>query len=443
MQRAGYWALIRTNKNYRRLWLSDITSLFGDWFNTIAIYTLVAQLGGSAQALGFVFIAKLLPIALAAPFSGIIVDRFNRKTLMIVSDLSRAAIVLLLLTINSADQLYWVYMIVAAQVVMSSIFLPARSATVPNITSPAELATANALSAATWSVLLTIGAAAGGLATELLGIKAVFIIDSLSYCLSACFIASIAIPRTEPDFDTATDPAHLSPNQTSPHDKESRFFPVYVVRTAINDMALGFRYLKQNLHILRVAIAKAIWAGGVGAIFYMFALLGPMVSPNNPSVAMGLLYSAAGLGTGLGPIIARPWFAEDRWPIITGICIILGGLLYVIFGYLPWTYGVLVIIILAHTAGGANWVMSTVVLQRRTTDHYRGRVFSTELLLFTLANSASIFVASQLLNTDKWEIRTVLVAFACWQIICGSVYLTWSIIGERTYRAQRCSNPTQ
>lgn len=437
MQNSSYWTLIRSNANYRRLWLSDVTSLFGDWFNTIAIYTLVAELGGSAQALGFVFIAKLLPIALAAPFAGILVDRFNRRKLMIFADLSRAAIVLLLLTIDSSNQLIFVYVIVATQVIMSSLFLPARSATIPNITTPGELVTANALSAVTWSILLTVGAAAGGLATEFLGTQAVFIIDSLSYCLSAFFITRIILPAKPVAASLQNNTSITETNPLSAdsknHDPEPHATGLFSI--ALNDMTLGFQYLNRNPHILRITLAKAIWAGGVGAIFYMFALLGPIISPTNPAIAMGLLYSAAGLGTGIGPIIARAWVAEKNWPIISGVCIMLGGMLYVIFGLLPWTYGVLVIIVMAHTAGGANWVMSTVVLQRRTIDHYRGRVFSTELLFFTLANSASIFVASQVLNTGQWDIRTVLSTFAVWQIICGGMYLIWSIRGERAYQA--------
>lgn len=101
----GYWQLVRTNADYRRLWLAEIASHLGDWFNTIALYTLVQELTGSSLALGLVFITKMLPFALVSPFAGLITDRLPRKRLMIGTDLARAVVVLGLLTVDSAAEL--------------------------------------------------------------------------------------------------------------------------------------------------------------------------------------------------------------------------------------------------------------------------------------------------------------------------------------------------
>ncbi|MGM0706085.1 MAG: MFS transporter, partial [Bacteroidota bacterium] len=92
--RAGYLELLRTNADYRRLWLGSSLSLLGDWFNLIALYTLVSTLTGSPLAIGVIFLAKMLPWALAAPVAGLIVDRYNRRRLMIGADLIRSVIVL-------------------------------------------------------------------------------------------------------------------------------------------------------------------------------------------------------------------------------------------------------------------------------------------------------------------------------------------------------------
>ena len=86
-RRVGYVELVRTNANFRRLWFGDVASHLGDWFNTIAIYTLIERLTGSPLALGLVFITKSLPFALASPLAGLIADRVDRRRLMIVSDL--------------------------------------------------------------------------------------------------------------------------------------------------------------------------------------------------------------------------------------------------------------------------------------------------------------------------------------------------------------------
>ena len=191
---AGYWELVRDNVNLRRLWIGSVVSLLGDWFNTIALYTLVFRLTGSPFALGAVFIFKMLPWALASPIAGVLVDRFDRRRLMIFSDLMRAVIVLGFLLIDEASDVVLVYGLIALQVVVGAVFVPAKSASIPNITSPRELLTANALLSASWSVMLALGAALGGFATEWFGEQAVFIIDSFTYLVSAYFIHRTTIP---------------------------------------------------------------------------------------------------------------------------------------------------------------------------------------------------------------------------------------------------------
>jgi len=100
---SGYLQLIRENTAFRRLWAGNVVSLFGDWFNTIALYALILNLTGSEFALGAVFITKMLPMALASPLAGVLVDRFDRRKTMIVADVLRAIIVLGFLVIDDGD----------------------------------------------------------------------------------------------------------------------------------------------------------------------------------------------------------------------------------------------------------------------------------------------------------------------------------------------------
>ena len=190
-----YLALVRTNRNYRLLWSGAIASFLGDWFNTIALYVIVQRLTGSPLALGAVFITKMLPFAIASPLAGLLVDRFNRRRLMIATDLLRAVTVIGFLAVDRAAELPLLYALISLQVIFSAVFITARLASIPNITSAEELPVANALSAATWSVILAIGAALGGLATDVLGTDAVFLLDSLTYLVSAFFIWRTVIPQ--------------------------------------------------------------------------------------------------------------------------------------------------------------------------------------------------------------------------------------------------------
>ncbi|GMQ82356.1 MAG: MFS transporter [Rhodothermia bacterium] len=416
---AGYLELIKRNTSFRRLWIGNVISLFGDWFNTIALYSLILHLTGSEFALGAVFITKMLPWALVAPFAGLLVDRFDRRKLMIWTDVLRAVIVLGLLLVDEASEIYLVYVITSLQVVIGSVFHPAQSASIPNITSGRELVTANTIMAATWSLLLTLGAALGGFATEYLGIKAVFLVDSASYLLSAFFIYRAVIPQ----------------------DTEKRKGPV-VLSAVLRDVFDGWAHVRNNPRIGRIALSKATWAIAGGGLVYMLALLGEEVAPGREAAAIGLLFAARGLGTGIGPVISRSVFKNRaHWPVVLGGCIVLTGIGYAVVGLVGWTYLVALPIIVAHSAGGVNWVLSSVMLQERTEDRFRGRVFSTEWLVIMSVDTLSILTASLVLEGSILILRQVILIFAVVQVLSGLLWLFSVVPLERRDEIARESEP--
>ena len=136
----SFLELLTTNPNFRRVLIGEAASWLGDWFGAIAMYTLVRDLTGSPFALGLVFITKILPFAIASPLAGLLVDRFNRRRLMIGTDLGRAVLVLGFLWVDSADDLVILYSLTTLQVFLTAVFIPARSASIPNITTPKEFA---------------------------------------------------------------------------------------------------------------------------------------------------------------------------------------------------------------------------------------------------------------------------------------------------------------
>jgi len=416
-EQAGYLELLRGNVNFRRLWAGTLISYLGDWFNTIALYTLVTELTGSPLALGAVFITKMLPWAVVAPVAGVIVDRFDRRRLMLGADLVRAVVVLGFLLIDEPSDVPWLYVLIAAQVIVGSVFHPAKSASVPNITTPRELLTANAISSATWSTMLAVGAALGGFATQWLGTTAVFAIDSVTYLVSAVFIYGTQIPQT-----------------TQPGEKS-------LLRSAAHEIIDGWRHLKRTARIRRIAFAKATWAVGGGALVYMLTLIGDQVAPGAIAAGIGVLYMARGIGTGTGPIVARALFKKrENWPLVIGGAIAFCGACYLGVGLMPWsetTLGIAmicVVVIAGHAASAANWVLSTVMLQKRTEDTYRGRVFSTEWLLVMVAESVSIVVASALLEAEWLTLRQAVVGFAALQIASGLLWIPLVVPKEAAAR---------
>src|SRR5262249_38070849 len=157
---------------------------------------------------------------------------------------------------------------------------PARTATIPNITSREELLPANALASATWAAMLAIGAALGGWVTEVLGRNAAFTLNSASFFISACFIASTRYDARPAQNDRPHGLAAL---------------------TGIADLVEGVRYLGRERHVAALMFVKAGW-GLAGGVLLLLTVFGQRVFPigHGAAAGIGILYGARGIGSGLG-----------------------------------------------------------------------------------------------------------------------------------------------
>lgn len=390
-QPVGYVELLRSNRNFRQIWLGQVVSQMGDWFNTIALYSIVLKLTGSGRAVGLVLVARFLPTVVVGPLSGVIADRFSRRTVMIVSDVLRAVIVLGFLFIRRPDQVWLVYTLTVAQLVCSSFFEPARTAAIPSIVTSRELVAANAISSATWSSMLTLGAAVGGVITGAFGTDAAFVLDSLSYLASAAVIASVRLPKRAPRIKSKLTISKA---------------------LGIADTLEGARYVVRRPRVLALLLVKPAWGLG-GGILALLAVFGEKIFPVRGSGAtgIGVLYAARGIGTAIGPFAMRRFAGETRERMQTwiGISFLIGGVFYVAFGAATNFALALIVLLMAHMGGSVVWVNSTVLLQSIVEDNFRGRVFAAEFMLLTLTMAASNYVTGELLDRFGFSPRAVTI----------------------------------
>ena len=117
----GYAQLLRSNANFRNLWYGQIISLLGDWFSLIGSATLIARLSGSGLAVGGLFIARTLPAFVLSPVTGVIADRFNRRMLLILSDVLRAIVVLGFLLVREGGDIWLLYALTVLQLSISAL----------------------------------------------------------------------------------------------------------------------------------------------------------------------------------------------------------------------------------------------------------------------------------------------------------------------------------
>ncbi|MFQ5611125.1 MAG: MFS transporter, partial [Anaerolineae bacterium] len=354
--------------------------LLGDWFNLIASASLVAMLTGSGLAIGALFVVRMLAPFLVSPIAGVMADRYNRKHILIATDVARAVTVFGFLLVRDAGQVWLLYALTAVQLGISGFFFPTRNAILPDIVPTRGIGAANAVSSATWSVMLALGAAIGGLVSGTWGIYPAFIIDGLTFLLSALFITRIKFEAV-PGLDAS--------EQT--------------VGAALRQYFEGLRYLRRHFDILAISLHKAAIA------FFMFS--GFQVAQvaiaeeiftigEGGGISLGLMLGIGGVGTGIGPIMAR-YFTGDRDRPLR---------LTIILGYLVGAVGlaiaapllnfetVLLGTLLRGIGGGIVWVFSTQLLLQAVPNRVRGRIFATEFAFFTLLSAVGAALGGQALD---------------------------------------------
>jgi hypothetical protein len=367
---AALLALVRSNRNFRLLWFGQIVSQLGDWFNVVALYALLFELTGSATAVAGMMVMQLLPVALVGPVSGVVVDRFDRRRIMIAADLLRGAAVLGLLMVRSPDAAWLAYVVTGVMVACSGFFEPARSATVPSIVARDQLIAANAISTGTWSAMLAIGASLGGGVTVLLG-------------------------RDVPARDAAVKAA-----------------------LGLRGVIDGLSYIRRRRDVARIALIKGGWAL-VGGALLLLTVFGDRIFRigDSSDAGIGILFAARGIGAFAGSLMVS-LIAARQGDLIRLIApaYFIAGACYAALAIVPTIWLAAAAVVAAHIFGSILWVSSNVLLQIKVPDEFRGRVFAAELIVMALVQSAVAYTTAVALDRGQADPRVLaaVVGFALW-----------------------------
>lgn len=398
----GYIDLIRQNSNFRWLWCGQVVSLLGDWFNLIASTILIADLTGSGLAVGVLFTIRMFAPFFVAPLAGICADRYNRKYLLIITDFVRVFIVFGFLFVRDESDIWLLYTLTTLLFAVSGFFSPARSAILPDVTSPHELGTANALGAATWSVMLALGAAMGGLMTGLFGSQTAFFVDGLTFALSAVFLFGIRLPGSASEASETT--ARPKPSVFRYMRRHPDIFFIAMHKAAIALL------LSSGFQVVQVEIAKNHFVIGEGG-----------------AISLGLMYCINGVGSGLGPILARHWTGDRDKPLRISISIgyLIGALGLMVTAPLFGLVEVLIGGFIRSIGGGIAWVFSTQLLLQRAPNEIRGRIFGTEFAFFTLMGGIGTAIVGALL--DQFHVGVILWGMTILPLFPAVLWRLWQI----------------
>jgi len=365
----GYRGVFRRNPGFAKLYVAQLVSFGGDWFASVALLTLVLKKTGSPTLAALVIAAQTLPFAICSPFAGVVVDRIDRKTVMISADVIRTFLALGFLAGQTREMIWVLFVCEIFISAASAFFEPASSAAVPNLVEKRDLALANVLIGSAWGTMLVVGAALGGLVAATLGNPAAFIGDSASFAISAALLLSVRerFHERAPDPNRGVSIGEDVRETIAFARKERRVLALLVVKGGFG-MSLGV------IGLISI-FAIDVFHGGAGTV--------------------GLLMSARGVGALVGPFFARRWIGSraDRLFSALSVAGVVFALGYGLFAVSPNVWLAALGACVAHIGGGTMWTVSTYGLQRFTPDYIRGRVFSFDYGFVTLTIAGSVVLA--------------------------------------------------
>ena len=409
------WSLFRRNGEFRRLFGAQLVSYAGDWFATVAAIGLLLDQTGSDLLASLFWVAQSLPTFVFAPLAGPVADRFDRRKIMIAVSFGQALVALTFL-LAGAGLPWMVFVAQGGITALGAFFGPASQAGVANLVEPEELPDAVAMMSATWGAMLAVGAAVGAGFTVVFGRNAAFLADAGSFLLAGLLLLSIRTPmQADRSTGDGTPPERMRP---------------------LRDTVEALRYARQHPSILALMGSHVGFALGAGVVGMLAVLSDERFHAGDGGT--GLLLAARGVGVLLGPLLIQRMAKRGIHGVLLacGIASIVYGTFYLGVSVTPWLGLAIVLVLLAHLGGGAQWTLTTYGLNMLTPDELRGRVFAAAFAVVTLAMSLSLLVAGLLsgLIGPGWTIAAIAAVNATWG--AGFLVVTRGIRGEAEAEAR-------
>ena len=370
-----YTQLLKGNRNFRNLFWGQLVSELGNWFNFIAGLGLVRAVSGASPVAAAIFVVcRTLPFAVLMPFAGTFVDRFSRRQVMIISDLVRVFVALTFLLVTTPENLWIAYLGTILLSAGGAFFEAAKNAATPNISGKEGLFAGTALMFSSRFLLMAVGSALGGWAAAVFGYQVAFIINAISFAVSALSVWLIPEEATREDVGARK--------------QRDSFF---------SEMKEGIYYFWRDPFVMTIILMNIIWATGGGAINLVFERLGGVSFAQrenwNPDLAVSLLWFASGIGLSVGMLIAHRVNAVVERKNATvgfiGWSLIIHGLLFSVAGIMPSLWWVAFFTLISRAIVGVEYAVQETMLQRALPDYIRGRILTidrgAEITVFSLS----------------------------------------------------------
>ncbi|MDQ1445313.1 MAG: hypothetical protein QOI20_1777, partial [Acidimicrobiaceae bacterium] len=336
---------------------------------TLGVVASLARRGLGAETLAMMVVMQAAPRAVASALGGPIVDRFNRRRIMVVADIVRAGAVLSLL-VSPDPSLHHLYAVAAVLGLFAALFQPCLQASIPNVVPAERLVAANALVSATFQLAIMVGPLVGALLVSHLGLRPAFAVNAASFLLSGALVAGVKLP-------------HGKPAQSDDQP------------TARQALVEGFRFATRTPVVRGILLVT-------GMIMFAAAIRNPLEPLfvlrvlHSDSGALGLPPAVWGLGMLLGstaaPAAARKWSCERMLTFsvaIVGVAVLCASRSVMLSSLLGlW--------LMAGSGNAVGTIAYQSLLQYRTPDRLRGRIVAASETVLDVAYLAGVTLAGWL-----------------------------------------------
>lgn len=391
------------NARFRRLWMGQSISFIGDAITLVALIVLVADLTGSAASVGGILVARLIP-TLASPLVGVLADRLSdRRRLLVAVDIVRASIVFSLAFVTEVAVLY---PLVFALGICQTLFNPTIRSAFPGVVGSGDITRANALISGSFSLSVALGPAVGGVLIALVGVQVAFIVDALTFLVSAAFLAFVAMP-----------------SERNSEDEEEEGFMV--------ELRTGLSYLAGARLPLGLVVGALLLVLAENSTVPAEAFLAREVFGAG-NAGYGLLVAAYGVGMISGSALMAA--LGDRTDLVRAYfaSIALACIALTAVGLSPIFALVLIAMSVAGVCNGIDNVATDALLQKKVPGSYLGRVYSV-LFLFRSTGEITALAAGGFIVVAAGPQPSYLIAAGV-MVVFGMI--VWAIIssGDHTSR---------
>lgn len=380
------------NRNYLLLFFGKITSQLLDQIYAFAISWYILDITKSSFQMAIFLVINYIISTIVSPFGGIIADRVNRKSLMVWMDVIRGLTVFIIaiLLYQNLLQIWMLYISAIVMGVCGAIFAPAASAIIPNIVNDEQLTQASSVEQFVSSFCMMAGMLISGFLYNLIGIGMIFILNALSYLISAVSEYYIVIPFTK---------MNNSKNKATIRQEFSK---------AIKELKEGYRYVRTNKVVYNLLLMNALFNL---LCFPMVMVYTPYIfntilkaTPFQLSFPQGAIWIGMTVGSFIVPLFLHRFKLKDAifWGLLissVGICIET-LILYpqIRSHYSNWEISIFLTIpkIIGGVALGFFIIPINVIFQKFTSDEYRGRFWGLQTSIMTLAIATGFFMSGYL-----------------------------------------------